>query len=100
MKQEISVTAEDIAAAKYALITRGTFVDKFYDPVAQALRRTMETKRVFVNPYTAEIDGDFYELSQAAIDAGRKWCQGEEVEPFTFTIEKKVINHQRKPKDS
>lgn len=95
----VEITQEDIEVAKRAIAQRGTFLDKFLDPVARAIQRATGKQRVMVHPRACEVDGQFYTMSIEATEFGNRWAQGKEVEPISFTIEPKSINFQRKPKD-
>lgn len=96
---KVEVTQADIEEAKLHLNRPGTFNDKFWDPIAMALRRVMKASRVIVHPYTAEINGAFFSISKEAQDLGRDWGNGKPVTPITFTIVSIPAQQNLKPRD-
>jgi len=87
---EITVTQEDIDASLRKLAKPGTFLDKFEDPITRAIRAEFGSEtfkvRVMTHPNHAEINGEWYEMSDNVRKWYSKWSVGEEVSPFTFTL--------------
>lgn len=84
----IYVTQEDIERSKQMLGNSiGFFLDKFYDPIAIAIRRSINVNRVIVHLHAFEVNGKFISLPPEAQDWCRNWCKGIVGLPFSFKID-------------
>ena len=83
----IHVTQDNIDRSKVLLRNKvGSFLDKFADPITLAIGETLKAKRCMTHPYTAEVDGAVFNLSDEAIRWSKEWCQGIIGQPFSFTL--------------
>lgn len=84
----VYVSEQDIKKSKQLVSKPGTFIDKFYDPISIACKRTLNANRVITHAFEIEADGIWYAISNEAREWYQEWARSGEGNPFSFTLTK------------
>lgn len=82
---EVEVLKKDIVNARES-VDSGDVDTSNVCPIARALKRRVGHEFVFVNGFTADIDGIKYILPKEATDFVVRFDEGHLVSPISFTI--------------